>query len=154
MQLKDDNKPSVNEVKQIHGKDAAMLNEWEKSIYDFYLLYGNKFGVRISVVSEAPSGELDSTKSRVQFEQIISRYPSKISVKLYKPSKKKNNEIVCLKHNRVAKLALLLSIVSVITSTVSVANNSCGFTDDNNVITVERYFMGVQICKKERNPQD
>lgn len=119
MQYKSD-QPSVDEVKRINGKDAAMLNEWEKSVYDFYLLHGKKFGVSLTVVSEAPVHELESTKSRIQFEQIVSRYPSKIAVKVYKSSRKKHGGIAYLKNNRIAKLALVFSIVSIIASTVSV----------------------------------
>ena len=86
--------PSIDEVKLINGKDAAMLNPWERSIYDFYLLHGEKFGVRVTVVSEAPTDELERTNSRIQFEQILSRYPSKISVKTHKSSSKKIMELL------------------------------------------------------------
>lgn len=38
------------------------------------------YGVAISVISEAPQEELDRANSRQEFDEIVERYPSRITV--------------------------------------------------------------------------
>jgi len=57
------------------------------------------------------------------------------------------------KTNIIAKLALLISVISIITSTMTFANNNCAFTDDKNVIEKKVSFIGIKICKNVRSPQ-
>lgn len=41
---------------------------------------GRKLGVAISTISEAPKEELSRANSNEQYEEIIKRYPSRITV--------------------------------------------------------------------------
>jgi len=59
-----------------------------------------------------------------------------------------------LKKNILTKLALFISVISIITSTITFANNNlCAFTDDKNVIEKKVSFIGIKICKNVRSPQ-
>lgn len=67
-------------IKSLQGRDIATLNEDEKATFDFFSIQGRKYGVAVSVVSEAPQKELERAKSRQEYDKIVARYPSRITV--------------------------------------------------------------------------
>ncbi|MFK5949622.1 MAG: hypothetical protein QM500_12725 [Methylococcales bacterium] len=74
--------PSIDDVKTLDGKDFAMLSNDEKAVYEFYWHQGRKFGVSLKTVSDAPKEELERANSKQQYDEIVSRYPSSISVEV------------------------------------------------------------------------
>lgn len=72
--------PTLDAVRALAGKDFAMLTAEEKETWDFYYSQGRKYGVTVTRVTEAPDSELVSATSREQYDQLVSRYPSKIKV--------------------------------------------------------------------------
>lgn len=74
--------PSIHDVKALNGKDFAMLNNEEKAVYEFYWQQGRKFGVSLKTISDAPKEELERANSKQQYDEIVSRYPSSISVEV------------------------------------------------------------------------
>ncbi|RZQ33259.1 hypothetical protein D8T38_18410 [Vibrio vulnificus] len=67
-------------IESLQGRDIATLSEDEKATFDFFATQGRKYGVAISVISEAPQEELERAKSRRQYDEIVARYPSRITV--------------------------------------------------------------------------
>lgn len=74
--------PSIDDVKALNGKDFAILNNEEKAVYEFYWRQGRKFGVSVKTISEAPKEELELANSKQQYDEIVSRYPSSISIEV------------------------------------------------------------------------
>ncbi|MBY7854363.1 hypothetical protein KW429_11705 [Vibrio fluvialis] len=67
-------------IEDLHGRDAATLNADEKAALEFFFTQGRKYGVAISVISEAPQEELKRAKSSQEYDEIVARYPSRITV--------------------------------------------------------------------------
>jgi hypothetical protein len=67
-------------IEELHGRDVATLNTDEKAAFEFFVTQGRKYGVAISVISEAPQEELDRANSRQEYDEIVERYPSRITV--------------------------------------------------------------------------
>lgn len=67
-------------IEELHGRDVATLNTDEKTAFEFFVTQGRKYGVAISVISEAPQEELDRANSRQEYDEIVERYPSRITV--------------------------------------------------------------------------
>lgn len=67
-------------IEELHGRDVATLNTDEKAAFEFFVTQGRKYGVAISVISEAPQEELDRASSRQEYDEIVERYPSRITV--------------------------------------------------------------------------
>ena len=59
---------------------AKPLNADEKATFDFFVTQGRKYGVDVSVVSEAPQEELERASSRQEYDEIVLRYPSLITI--------------------------------------------------------------------------
>ncbi|AIW17523.1 hypothetical protein VITU102760_24970 [Vibrio tubiashii] len=71
------NQPSIN---SLNGRDVATLNSEESAIFETLKTHGRKFGVSITVVSEAPKEELERAVSRQEYDEIIARWPSRITI--------------------------------------------------------------------------
>lgn len=71
---------SKESIVSLNGRDIATLNNDEKAIFEFFLNQGRKYGVTVTYISEAPQEELKRATSREVCDQIIKRYPSRISV--------------------------------------------------------------------------
>ncbi|EPQ9997518.1 hypothetical protein ACUYPW_003246 [Vibrio vulnificus] len=67
-------------IEELHGRDVATLNTDEKATFEFFVTQGRKYGVAISVISEAPQEELERANSRQEYDEIVERYPSRIKV--------------------------------------------------------------------------
>ncbi|EPH6098155.1 hypothetical protein ACS0KQ_003182 [Vibrio cholerae] len=67
-------------IESLQGRDIATLNEDEKATFDFFVAQGRKYGVAVSFVSEAPQEELERANSRQEYDEIVERYPSRITV--------------------------------------------------------------------------
>ncbi|WP_267748507.1 hypothetical protein [Vibrio cholerae] len=67
-------------IESLQGRDVATLNADEKATFDFFVTQGRKHGVAVSFVSEAPQEELERAKSRQEYDEIVARYPSRITV--------------------------------------------------------------------------
>lgn len=67
-------------IEALQGRDIATLNADEKTTFDFFVTQGRKHGVAVSFVSEAPQEELERAKSRQEYDEIVARYPSRITV--------------------------------------------------------------------------
>jgi len=74
--------PSVEEVEALDGKIFEMLNERELYVYKFYRDQGRKYGVAISIKSEADPAELKLANSQEQAEEIMRPANSTINVTL------------------------------------------------------------------------
>lgn len=73
--------PTIDDIKALDGKCLEMLNGKQKAVYDFFFLHGRKFGVSLQVFNEAPKAELEASKSKQQYDEMVRRYPNTISVK-------------------------------------------------------------------------
>lgn len=73
---------SIDDVKALNGRDFAMLNDKERAVYEFCLHQGRKFGVSLKLVSNAPKEQLEQARSKKQYDEIVRRYPSSISVEV------------------------------------------------------------------------
>jgi len=71
---------TLDAVRALAGKDFATLSPEEKATWDLYSSQGRKYGVTLTRVTEAPDCELARATSGAEFDQIVSRYPSKIKV--------------------------------------------------------------------------
>lgn len=72
--------PSIEEVKELNGKDLAILSEREKVVYEYFWHQGRKLGVQFNIKSEAPQEQLEKANSKEQYNDLISRFPSTIKV--------------------------------------------------------------------------
>lgn len=67
-------------IESLQGRDIATLNEDEKATFDVFVNQGRKYGVAVSFVGEAPQEELERAKSRQEYDEIVARYPSRITI--------------------------------------------------------------------------
>lgn len=74
----------LKEVLALEGKDLAMLDDKQRTVFDYYWKMGRKFGVELDVISTAPKSMLESTNSELQWFQVIERFQSEIRVKIDK----------------------------------------------------------------------
>jgi len=69
--------PSID---ALNGRDVATLTSEESAILETLKTHGRKFGVSITVLSEAPKEELERATSSQQYDQIVAHYPSRITI--------------------------------------------------------------------------
>lgn len=74
---------SIKDALAPNGKDRAMLSEREELVYNFFVRQGRKFNVSIAVTSKAPEAELRRATSSQNYDEIIQRYGSEITVKAH-----------------------------------------------------------------------
>lgn len=72
--------PTIEQVKALDGKIFAMLTNSEQAVLNFYRDRGRKFGVAVSIISEADADELARASSREQADQILKRANSRVQV--------------------------------------------------------------------------
>ncbi|MEZ8028548.1 hypothetical protein [Enterovibrio norvegicus] len=75
---------TLEQIKDLNGLDAALLTDKQRKVCEFAHRQGRKLGVTILTVSEAPESELNKAKSAQQYDEIRSRYPSRIKVDVKK----------------------------------------------------------------------
>ena len=71
---------TIEEVKALDGKIFAMLTERENEVLNHYLDQGRKFGVAVSIISEADPEELARASSKEQADQIMKSANSRIAI--------------------------------------------------------------------------
>lgn len=74
------NRSTLKELKALQDMDAAILNERQNSVLQYYLKRGRKHGIGLSIISDAPQSELLKAKTSKAYDAIVSKYPSKITV--------------------------------------------------------------------------
>ncbi|EGR0524964.1 hypothetical protein ACUNRZ_003218 [Vibrio cholerae] len=67
-------------IEALQGRDVATLDADEKAILEFFFTQGRKYGVAISIISEAPQEELKRANSQQEYDEIMVRYPSRITI--------------------------------------------------------------------------
>jgi len=81
--------PSIDSVLALNGRIFAMLSTDESDVLTFYRDQGRKFGVAVSIISEANPEELASAPSQQAADEILRRMNSTISVVLMGPEEAK-----------------------------------------------------------------
>lgn len=71
---------NVKDIESLDGLDAKSLDENQSNILRDWTLKGRRYGVAISVLNEAPQDELSQAKSCKHYDEIVARYPNRISV--------------------------------------------------------------------------
>lgn len=64
----------------MQGRDVATLNADEKAALEFFFTQGRKYGVAIAIINEAPQEELKRANSSQEYDAIVVRYPSRITL--------------------------------------------------------------------------
>lgn len=77
--------PSIDSVVALNGRIFAMLTPAEHDVLMFYRNQGRKFGVAVSITSEADPDELASAPSQQAADEILRRVNSTVSVALMNP---------------------------------------------------------------------
>ncbi|WP_435000003.1 hypothetical protein ACRZ5S_22915 (plasmid) [Vibrio scophthalmi] len=67
-------------IDALTDRELSNLNDVELSILNFLEQQGRKFGLEVTLESEAPADELVNAKSKFQYDQIIRRYPVHVTV--------------------------------------------------------------------------
>lgn len=71
---------NITEIEALDGMDFNMLSDAQKTTWEFFFREGRKYGVSLQRISEAPQEELARAKTQQQYDEILSRYPSRIIV--------------------------------------------------------------------------
>ena len=74
--------PSIQSVLALNGRIFAMLSPAEHAVLEFYRNQGRKFGVAVSIISDADTAELASAPSQQAADEILRRVNSTLSVQL------------------------------------------------------------------------
>jgi len=74
--------PTIEQVKLLDGKIFAILSDEELDVLNYFRTRGRKFGVVVTILSEANPEELKRAKSEEQADEIIRRANSKISIQV------------------------------------------------------------------------
>jgi len=72
--------PSIEDIKNLDGMDFAILTAEQEAVWSFFFKQGRKMGVSLQRNSEAPQEELAKAASSQQYDEIVKRYPSRITV--------------------------------------------------------------------------
>ncbi|MCG9576031.1 hypothetical protein L1D14_07240 [Vibrio tubiashii] len=67
-------------IDSLDGCDVATLTSEERTVLDLLETHGRKFGVDVSLVSEAPKTELENSATSQHYNEIVARYPSRITI--------------------------------------------------------------------------